>query len=154
MTALAIIAPSITAIVVAVLAFRFALRQDSRRLFREQRNQLYVEMLADSQAELVMHQYRLTAKELDAISPDQPDERFQPPVTTMLNDQDRRLLGARAAAYSSREVRQLWNAFGGVCARTILVRPEDAAAVMLKGEAEAAFLALETRIVQEIGRDR
>lgn len=154
MTALAIIAPSVTAIIVAVLAFQFALRQDSRRFFREQRSQLYIDILADSHAELVSHQYRLTAKELNAISPDQPDERFRPPQTTMLNDHDRRLLGARAAAYSSVEVRQLWNAFGGVCARAILVRPEDAAAVKMKGEAEAAFAALETRIVQEIAKDR
>jgi hypothetical protein len=154
MTALAIIAPSVTAIVVAVLAFRFALRQDSRRFFREQRSQLYIDILADSHAELVTHQYRLTAKELNAISPDQPDERFRPPQTTMLNDHDRRLLGARAAAYSSLEVRQLWNAFGGVCARAILVRPEDAAAVKMKGKAEEAFAALETRIVQEIAKDR
>ena len=50
MTALAIIAPSVTAIVVAVLAFRFALRQDSRRFFREQRSQLYIDILADSHA--------------------------------------------------------------------------------------------------------
>jgi hypothetical protein len=154
MTALAIIAPSVTAIVVAVLAFRFAVRQDSRRFFREQRSQLYIDILADSHAELVTHQYRLTAKELNAISPDQPDERFRPPQTTMLNDHDRRLLGARAAAYSSVEVRQLWNAFCGVCSRAILVRPEDAAAVKMKGEAEAAFAALETRIVQEIAKDR
>ena len=154
MTALAIIAPSVTAIVVAVLAFRFALHQDSRRFFREQRNQLYVDLLADSHAELVTHQYRLTAKELAAISPDQPDERFQPPPITMLDDHERRLLGARAAAYASTEVRQLWSTFGGACSRAFLIGPEDAAAVKIRGEAEAAFSALEHRIVEEIGRDR
>ncbi|HEY3407471.1 MAG TPA: hypothetical protein VGK53_04790 [Propionicimonas sp.] len=87
-----------SAVLVGWLGFRYALRQDERRWSREQRAQLYIELLAEASAELDDLRYRLTDRELGAMGDE--DAVSRPGTDDRMGTRDRRLLGGRAAAFA------------------------------------------------------
>lgn len=110
---------TLVAICVSWLAFRFALRQEQVRWLREQRTQLYVELLAEanSQVSWASHtrlersqaQYgvRMEPGEMDELDgeEDEPDPCADDP---RLTPQEKRLLWARANVFASDAVVELW----------------------------------------------
>jgi hypothetical protein len=95
--------PLAVAIVVPWLAFRFALRQEERRWFREQRAQLYVDLLTEAVAE---EQYFEYATADDDAREEMRKRRF---VDLRLSPSERARLGARGNAFGSRKVTAAFN---------------------------------------------
>jgi hypothetical protein len=91
--AVAIIVP----IVVTWLTFRYALRREQRQWLREQRAQVYVDLLVETSAEGEWLEYTLARA-------DMREEDRTPFPDHRMNDLERRRLGARVLAYGSEEV--------------------------------------------------
>lgn len=92
---------AVIAVVVPGMTFRFALRQDAARWLREQRAQLYVDMLTEAQAEQTWLEYTLADESVR--------ERMAPYFTdTRLPPLERARLAAGGAVYSSRTVNRLF----------------------------------------------
>lgn len=90
------------AVVVPLVSFRLALRQDHTRWVREQRAQVYIDLLTEAYAE----QQWMEADAADAatrarLTASSPDLRL-PPL-------ERARLGSRATIYASRSVNALFN---------------------------------------------
>jgi hypothetical protein len=94
---------AVIAVVVPGMTFRFALRQDAARWLREQRAQLYIDMLTEAQAEQKWIEHTLADKTVQ--------ERMMAPyfTDTRLPPLERARLGARGAVYSSQTVNRLFN---------------------------------------------
>jgi len=134
----------VTAVLVGWLGFRFAIRQDERRWSREQRAQVYIELLAESSAELDDLQHRLAERELG-----EPLER--PGEDDRMASRDRRLLAARVGAFGSREVVRRWNRFIGLGMKAGLALGWEAA---YQPAADIAFDDLEKQIRHELETER
>ena len=92
---------AIIAVVVPWMAFRLALRQDRARWLREQRAQLYVDMLTEAHAEQEYFHYAMAA--------DEDRERMRKYWTDLrLAPLERARLGARGTIFASRTVNRLF----------------------------------------------
>jgi hypothetical protein len=99
---LAALLAAVVAVVVPWMTFRFAMRQDHVRWVRDQRAQLYVDMLAEAYAEQEWVKLE--------TAPPETQERARPTFTdTRLGRVERARLGARGAILGSRPVNQLFN---------------------------------------------
>lgn len=111
---------AIIAIIVPWMTFRLALRQDHKRWLREQRSQLYVDILTEAYAE-ARYIYRKTTASgghhQAAVLPTQDDLR----ASAMA----RARLGARGAIYGSETVNQLFNELLAAISRSAIA-PKDA----------------------------
>jgi hypothetical protein len=93
---------AIVAVYVPVMTFRLALRQDHARWLREQRAQLYIELLAEAHAEQQYFEYETAADETqERMRRDFVDLRL-PPI-------ERARLGARATIAASGTVNARFN---------------------------------------------
>jgi hypothetical protein len=133
----------LVAIVVPWLTFRYALRREQRQWSREQRAQVYVDLLVEASAERDWLNHMIA--NVDVPKEDQmslPDHR--------MDDLERRRLGARVLAYGSREVVRRHNALSteGFWA---LLRIRDAAERnAARIHSELAFDALQAQIRLEL----
>lgn len=139
----------LSAVLVGWLGFRYAIRQDERRWSREQRAQLYIELLAEASAELDDLQYRLVDRELRAMGDEGGVHRAG--TDDRMGSRDRRLLGGRAAAFASREVIRRWNRFSGLGGRALLARGWETSYQPALG---MAFDDLEAQIRHELEAER
>ena len=101
---LIVLAPSAVAIFVTWLTFRYALLREQRQWSREQRAQVYVDLLVEASAEQTWLEYELSQADM------RPEDRTPFPDHRM-NDRERRRLGARVLAYGSEEVIKRHNRF-------------------------------------------
>lgn len=104
---IAVITAVITAVIVPWMTFRLALRQDQARWLREQRTQLYVDMLTEAYAEQKYIEW--------ATADDETRERTREYFTSAdvrLPPLERARLGARGTIFASRTVNQLFNQIG------------------------------------------
>src|SRR5690348_11632759 len=102
------LASAVVAAVVAVtvpwMTFRYALRQDEARWLREQRAGLYVDVLAEVQAEQLWVAY--------VMADDTTREKMQPTFTDLrLPPVEVARLGSRAAIFASKIVNELFGRF-------------------------------------------
>jgi hypothetical protein len=145
------------AVVVAMIGFWLALRQDEVRWSREKRSELYIDLLAEALAEKEALLDRMTEAEMRAsgetdggdgqATVDDWRSRSVPLSDTRLDAKARALLGARMAAYASTDVIRLFNSIG---AGIPLLVNSNAEARGHKVRAELAFLALERHIRTEL----
>jgi len=151
MTELAALAPLIVAVTVAVVApwfaFRLALRQDRARWLREQRLQLYVEMLTEAHAEQNWLEYHLADDEIrESIGPFRPDMRL-PPLA-------RARLGARGSIIGSQDVNRAFNRMQAVAGKfTLRVQRNEGVAAVARVEVGRTFDELQSVIRHELGAD-
>jgi hypothetical protein len=97
---------TIIAVVVPWLTFRLALRQDQARWLREQRAQLYADLLTEAYAEQEYLKYAIAADDVrERTRQHFVDLRLAPP--------ERAQLGARGTIFGSRTVNQLFNRLRG-----------------------------------------
>lgn len=147
-------APVITVIplvLIALLGFWLALRQDETRWLREKRADLYIDLMAEGYAERNWVLNKLTAIEIREIADkngtdsdagrrgvDDWRDNAGAMRDTRLPDAGRALLGARMSAFATVEVTRLFNAIGA-CSPMLPGRGQSAALKVQLGMAWAAF---------------
>jgi len=149
-TALSLV-PSAIAIIVAVVVpwftFRLALRQDRLRRLRDQRAELYVDLLTEAHAEKDFFEYDIAddaSRELMSVHR----------IDLRLPRLERARLGARGSIFSSKEVNRLFNRLQGQALNATLIRPKNEADRITAGLAVSdAFEALEDQVRREMGTD-
>lgn len=139
-----IFVPIVSAVLVAWIGFRFVIRQDERRWSREQRSQLYIDLLAEASAVLDDLTYRLTEFELGEPIPN-------PHTADLMDSKARRNLGGRMAAYASREVLRRWRQFEGLGSQSLLHHRNAAA---YKPAVGMAFDELAAQVRHELETER
>ena len=139
---------AIIAVTVPWVTFRLALRQDQARWLREQRAQLYVDMLTEAYAEKEWLEY--------AMADDETQERMRTYFHDLrLPPLERARLGARGTIFGSKTVNQLFNRLGGEAGRAMLNPRRDEGVRLVTRVAVAGTLdKLESAIRRELGTDR
>jgi hypothetical protein len=94
---LIVLAPSAVAILVTWMTFQYALLREQRQWSREQRAQVYVDLLVEASAEQTWLEDVLSQADM------RPEDRTPFPDHRM-DGRERRRLGARVNAYGSQEV--------------------------------------------------
>jgi len=141
---------AIIAITVPWFTFRLALRQDQQRWLREQRTELYVDVLTEAYAEEHYLQYTTTDPESQ-----QRTEAFFKRTDVRLPPLERARLGSRASLLGSRTVNRLFNEVGNVGFRVRLMRGDDEAKAMLaRIEMGRIRDQLQDAVRHELGADR
>jgi hypothetical protein len=146
-------------VLISLLGFWLALRQDERRWLREKRADLYIDLLAEGYAEHNWVLNELTAIEIREISDKNgtdPDagqrgvddwrDRFGGITDARLPASKRALLGARMSAFATVDVIRRFNAIGA-CSPMVLTRGQAPA---LKVQLAMAWDALERRVRAEL----
>lgn len=136
-------------LVVPLVAFRFALRQEHIRLIREQRAALYADMLVEAHAEQQWLKWWIAGADMPEGIP------FE---DTRLSALERARLGARGTAMGSSQVNRLFSELMKVMGRIHLQRAmgqihSDAAQMALNVQAGRAHEALESAIREELDAD-
>ena len=104
---------TVVAVVVPWATFRFAMRQDQVRWVREQRSELYADMLAEAYAEQEWLKFE--------TAPAETQERARKSFTDMrLARAERARLGARGSILGSRPVNRLFNQVSGEALRLLM----------------------------------
>lgn len=147
------------AVLVAVVGFWLALRQDERRWIREKRADLYIDVLAEGYAEQEYVLDSLTRVEIAEIAdPDATDvearrravadwERIADKIVhTQLPPDQRALLGARMTAFATPAVSSAFNAIGACLPMTLATGQASG----LKIKVRLAFDQLETVVQAEL----
>jgi hypothetical protein len=147
-------------VLVPLVGFWLALRQDSVRWYREKRADLYIDLLAEAHAERMMMDERSARDEIAQIELESSDPaRATDAVAefdamgfpdTHLPPLERALLGARSAAYASDEVIRRFNRLGRLGLLPGLA--PRFAPLMQRVEAATAFAELEEQIKRELRR--
>jgi hypothetical protein len=143
---------TIIAVAVPVMTFRLALRQDAIRWLREQRAQLYVELLAEAHAE----QQYLEFATADEETREAARDHFTA-TDTRLSPLERARLGARGTIFGSQTANQLFNrlmAEGGRVLLNLDRLPPDAAALQARVRIGGIMDELEAAVRHELGADR
>jgi hypothetical protein len=141
---------AIIAIVVPWMTFRFALRQGREQWIREQRSQLYVDMLTEAQAEQEWLQYVMADDKTQQMARDSgayTDKRL-PPL-------ERARLGAKGTIFASQPVNRLFNQIGAEGFKVTLSGAEpDAAQMMVRVQLGRIMDELQAEVRRELGTDR
>jgi hypothetical protein len=140
---LADVGPTVVAIVVPWLAFRYALLREQRQWSREQRAQVYVDLLVEASAELDWLRHTLAF----ADTPAHDVPAFQ---DRRMNDEARRRLGARVLAYGSQEVVRRHNALSGEGLWALMQIRDEFERNAARINNELAFDALQAQIRLEL----
>jgi hypothetical protein len=136
---------AIVAVAVPWMTFRLALRQDQLRWLREQRAQLYIELLTEAYAEKQDFHHQLLDDETRARSR-YTDLRL-PPL-------ERARLGARSTIYASKAITRLFNQLQHEAASASLAGVRDHNdRLMARVHVDGAFDALQDAIRHELGAD-
>jgi hypothetical protein len=139
---------AIIAVVVLWVAFRLALRQDQARWLREQRAQLYVDMLTEAHAEQEYFHYAMAA--------DEARERMRKYWTDLrLAPLERAQLGARGTIFASRTVNRLFMQLQAQ-GQAIMFEPrlDEGRQVVIRMRIAEALAELKASIRRELGADR
>lgn len=139
---------AIIAVVVPWMAFRLALRQDRARWLREQRAQLYVDMLTEAHAEQEYFHYAMAA--------DEDRERMRKHWADLrLAPLERARLGARGTIFASRTVNRLFMQVEAQ-GRAIMFEPQldEGRQIVVRMRIADALAELEDAIRRELGADR
>jgi hypothetical protein len=138
----------IIAVVVPWLTFRLALRQDQARWLREQRAQLYADMLTEAYAEKEYLQY--------VTADDQARERMRAHFTDLrLGPQERARLGARGTIFGSKTVNASFNRLQAEGQAIMLsAQPTEAQQLLVRVKVGGALDQLQAAIRRELGADR
>jgi len=110
---LAALLAAVVAVAVPLMTFRFAMRQDHVRWVRDQRAELYVDMLAEAYAEQEW-------LKLETAPPETQEKARQTFTDTRMGRVERARLGARGAILGSRPVNQLFNQVSSEAFRLLL----------------------------------
>jgi hypothetical protein len=150
-TVIALIAVVITLIIAVTtpwFTFRLALRQDQARWLREQRAQLYVDMLTEAYAEQQYIHYVIIDDETRARFGGRFDDVRLPPV-------ERARLGARGNIFGSKAVNRSFSRLTSEASKATLgpqkKEPEQG---MVRVQVGAALDELQAAIRSELGADR
>jgi hypothetical protein len=148
----------VSAIIAAIIAvsvpwftFRLALRQDQQRWLREQRTDLYVDVLTEAYAEEFYLEYTMTDPETQ--------QRTQPLFSrndVRLPPLERARLGSRAEMLGSPTVNRLFNEIGSVSMRLKLMRgvEDEGKAMIARVEMGRIRDQLREAVRHELGADR
>jgi hypothetical protein len=153
---------SLAAAVVAVpvIGFWLTLRQDSVRWYREQRADLYVDLLVEADAERNFMLWQFGRREMAEIDRQYEDDRRGPSAVedfdrntaglpdTRLPPYERARLGARANAYASIDVIRLFNELQRIGHLGTLGNATPP--LVDRARAETAFDALQDQIKREL----
>jgi hypothetical protein len=141
---------TIIAVTVPWMTFRLALRQDAIRWLREQRAQLYVDMLTEAQAEYAWLQY--------ALADDTARERMAPHFQDLrLAPLERARLAARATVLGSRAVNRVFSRLMTEGGRALLnLNQLDSEALQMLSRVQLGGIVdeLEAAVRLELGADR
>jgi hypothetical protein len=138
----------VIAVVVPWMTFRLALRQDHVRWIREQRSQLYIDMLTEAHAEYDWLELESAGKEAQERAREWfTDKRLLP--------LERARLGARGTIFGSQAVNRAFNQIG-TKAFWLLHAPGDPDAVQMRVRVELGAIIdeLEKTVRRELGTDR
>jgi hypothetical protein len=139
---------AIIAVTVPWVAFRLALRQDQARWLREQRAQLYVDLLTEAYAEKEWLEYAMADDETRETMRTYFHDLRLPPL-------ERARLGARGTIFASKTVNLLFNRLGGEAGRAMLNPRRDEGVRLVTRMAMAGALdKLEGAVRRELGTDR
>jgi hypothetical protein len=150
-TIVALIAAGLAALIAVIvpwMTFRLALRQDQNRWLREQRAQLYVDMLTEARAEEDYFHYAMADGESrEQMRKDLADRRLIP--------LERARLGARATIFASGTVNRLFSQLEAQ-GRAIMFEPQldEGRKVVVRVRITDAMVRLEDAIRRELGADR
>ena len=148
-TVVALVAASLAAIIsvtVPWMTFRLALRQDQIRWLREQRSQLYVDLLTEAYAEQQYLDYDMADDETRS------GMRF---VDLRLPDVERARLGARATIFASKPVNQLFTRLQGVALlATLNPKRDEGHRITARMQVGSIMDELQATIRRELGADR
>ena len=150
---------AVVAVAVPVWTFNRTLELDRIKWLRDQRAQLYIDMLAEAYAEKQWFLDLMTRREITLIEERDGDQRrgpsradFPPSPDLRLSPTERSKLGARGAVFASTEVSVAFNTFNGALGRRSLIPPQsEGDAHMAKVQAEELFDALSTVTRNELG---
>jgi hypothetical protein len=142
---------TVVAVAVPWATFRFAMRQDQVRWVREQRSELYVDMLAEAYAEQEWLKLETAPAEIQ--------ERARKSFTDMrLAPVERARLGARGAILGSRPVNRLFNQVSGEAFRLLMSsrieNNRDAIQMLVDLRLGGLIDELREAIRRELGADR
>jgi hypothetical protein len=143
---------TIIAVAVPVMTFRLALRQDAIRWLREQRAQLYVDLLAEAHAEQEYLKFATADERTREATRDHfaANDRCLPPL-------ERARLGARGTIFASQTVNRLFNrlmAAGGQALLNLDRLPPEAAQLQARMSIGGIMDELEAAVRLELGADR
>jgi hypothetical protein len=143
-----IVVAGIIAVSVPWMTFRLALRQDQSRWLREQRAQLYADLLTEAHAE---HDHVLFA-----IAEDEVRERMRLYFADLrLPPLERARLGARGTIFGSKTVNRLFNRLESECMKATLgPQRDDGQQMMVRVDLGRALDELEAAVRRELGADR
>lgn len=140
---------ALIAITVPFMAFRLALRQDQARWLRDRRADLYVDLLAEAQAESHYLEYALA----DDQTRHEAREFFNK-TDTRLPPPERARLGARGTVFASQDVNRLFNELGAAISRALLTpRAGEAQAIVTRVQAGSLLDQLQAAVRRELGAD-
>lgn len=137
----------IVAVWVPWLAFRFALRQEQERWLREQRAELYADMLTEAYAEQQHLEFALLDEEA----------RERVPFTDLrLPPLERAQLGTRANIFGNGEINRLFMRLQQVGFWAVIPTgaEREARRIQVRMDAERAVEELQKAIRREVGADR
>ena len=149
---ISVLLATIIAVTVPVMTFRLALRQDAVRWLREQRAQLYVDLLAEAHAEQQYLEFAMADKETRESA-----QGHFTATDTRLSPLERARLGARGTIFASQTVNRLFNRLMAEGGRSLLnvdrLHP-DAARVGARVRVGGIMDELEAAVRHELGADR
>jgi hypothetical protein len=142
---------TVVAVVVPWATFRFAMRQDQVRWAREQRSELYADMLAEAYAEQEW-------LKLETASPEIQERAWKSFTDKRLAPVERARLGARGSILGSRPVNQLFNQVSGEAFRLLISsrieKNPDAIQMLVDLRLGGLIDELREAIRRELGADR
>ena len=150
---------AVVAVAVPVWTFKRTLELESIKWVRDQRAQLYIDMLAEAYAEKQWFLDLMTRREIALIEARDGEEHrgpsradFPPGPDLRLGPVERAKLGARGEVFASDEVSTAFNAFNAALSQCSLFPPKsEGDAHMAKIQAEKLFDALSTEVRNELG---
>jgi hypothetical protein len=137
---------AVVAVTVPALAFRFTIRQEQARWLREQRAQLYVDLLTEAYAEQQWLEQELLAEE--------DRERFNEHFADLrLSQLERARLGARANIIGSRDVNRRFMELERIGFWSGLAHHSEAERLSTRARAEEAVENLQKAIREDLDSD-
>jgi hypothetical protein len=138
----------IIAISVPWMTFRLALRQDQARWLREQRAQLYADLLTEAYAETQYLEYEMADDETRGRMRAHFTDLRLPPL-------ERARLGARGTIFASRTVNRLFNRLQGeALSATLKPQRHDGDQMVARVRVGGILDELQDAIRRELGTDR
>ncbi|PWR08994.1 hypothetical protein DKT68_13465 [Micromonospora acroterricola] len=147
------------AVAVPVWTFRRTLELERIKWVRDQRAQLYIDMLTEAYAEKQWFLDLMTRHEIALIEAREGDELrgpsradFPPSPDLRLGPVERAKLGARGSVFASPDVAKAFNTFSAALGRVSLIPPRsDGETHMAKVQADQLFDVLSDTISSELG---